>query len=269
MSAYFTLPDGCRLHYRLQGTPGAPWVVCLNGLLSDLTMWSGCLGGLKPHFRVLTFDSRGQGRSDAPDMPYTVPLRAEDALALMHELGVVRPWLLGLSNGSAVGLELLAWHPGTWAGAILVSASPGIDLAMRIKLEHWMECLKVGGPALQFGAVAALLWGDGFLERRYEVLKAYQEQVLVGGRDSLGPQGALNQIRGALASGVREDLHRIKDPLLLLAGAEDLLTPPWKSLRTAQAIPGSRYEVVPGIGHAYPVEAPKAFVARCLSFMGV
>lgn len=262
----FTLPDGCRLHYRIQGPAGAPWMVLLNGLLSDLTMWSGCVGALSRSFRVLSFDSRGQGRSDAPEGLYTVAQRAEDALALLDELGIARPWLVGLSNGAAVGLELMAWHPGCWAGGVLVSAAPGVDLSMRLKLEHWIDCFEAGGPELQFGAVAPFLWGDAFLERRHAVLKAYHASV-TGTKGPDAARGSLNQIRGALASGLREDLHRIKDPLLLLAGAEDLLTPPWKSLRTAQSIPGSVYEIVPGIGHAYPVEDPKGFSERVLRFV--
>ena len=39
--SFATLPSGLKLHYRVQGTPGAPWLVLLNGLLSDTTMWDG------------------------------------------------------------------------------------------------------------------------------------------------------------------------------------------------------------------------------------
>ncbi|NTV75235.1 MAG: alpha/beta fold hydrolase, partial [Holophaga sp.] len=69
---FAALPGGVTLHYRVQGPPGAPWLVLVNGLLSDTTMWAGVLPGLTPRFRVLTFDCRGQGRSEAPlDGPYT------------------------------------------------------------------------------------------------------------------------------------------------------------------------------------------------------
>jgi len=55
--------------------------------------------------------------------------------------------------------------------------------------------------------------------------------------------------------------------VLVLSGAEDLLTPPWKCQATAEAIPNGRFEVVPAIGHAYPVEDPKGFVARVRAFV--
>lgn len=261
---FATLASGIRLHYRIQGTPGAPWMVLLNGLLSDTTMWAGVLPGLTARFRVLTFDSRGQGRSDAPeDGPYSTALLAAEAWELFRLLGVERPWLVGLSNGSAMSLELLTRQPGAFAGAVLTSAMPRIDFAMALKAEHWARCLEVGGPLMQFDAVAPFLWGDGFLEARHGVLRAYH-QVVTGADRPL--HGNLHQIRGILGWDIRDRLGAILDPVLLLSGAEDLLTPPWKCLATAQHIPGCRFEVVPGIGHAYPVEDPKKFVARVLAF---
>ena len=262
-----TLASGLKLHYRIQGRPEGPWLVLLNGLLSDTTMWAGVLPGLVDRFRVLTFDSRGQGRSDAPlEGPYPTALLAADAWELFQLMGISQPWLVGLSNGSAMSLELLCDHPGAFPGAVLTSAMPHFDFAMGLKAEHWAHCLEVGGPLLQFDAVAPFLWGDRFLEARHGVLRAYHHTVT--GRDR--PQhGSLHQIRGTLGWDIRDRLERIQAPVLLLCGAEDLLTPPWKCLETAQGIPGSRFEVVPGIGHAYPVEDPKGFVARVRNFTDV
>jgi 3-oxoadipate enol-lactonase len=263
--AFATLPSGLKLHYRVQGNPQGPWLVLLNGLLSDTTMWAGVLPGLADRYRVLTFDSRGQGKSDAPEEgPYPTALLAEEAWELFDVLGVSSPWLVGLSNGSAMSLELLAAHPGGFAGAVLTSAMSRFDVAMGLKAEHWARCLEVGGPLMQFDAVAPFLWGDAFLEARHGVLRAYH-QVVTGGDK---PQhGNLHQIRGTLGWDIRGRLGLIQDPVLLLCGAEDLLTPPWKCLETAKGIPGSRFEVVPGIGHAYPVEDPRGFVARVRRFM--
>jgi 3-oxoadipate enol-lactonase len=262
---FATLPSGVKLHYRVQGNPGGPWLVLLNGLLSDTTMWAGVLPGLSERFRILTFDSRGQGRSDAPlEGPYPTALLAAEAWDLFRGLNIDRPWLIGLSNGSAVSLELLTSHPEAFAGAVLTSAMSRFDFAMDLKAEHWARCLELGGPLLQFDAVAPYLWGDRFLEARHGVLRAYHQVVTGADR----PQhGNLHQIRGALGWDIRDRLARIQAPVLLLSGAEDLLTPPWKCLETARDLPGARFEVVPGVGHAYPVEDPKGFVARVRAFL--
>ncbi len=265
-TTFATLPSGLQLHYRVQGNPSGPWLVLLNGLLSDTTMWAGVLPGLADRFRILTFDSRGQGRSAAPlEGPYTTAMLASDAWELFQALGVQKPWLVGLSNGSALSLELLATHPGDFPGAVLTSAMARVDFAMALKAEHWAHCLEVGGPLLQFDAVAPFLWGDGFLEARHGVLRAYH-QVVTGGIER-PLHGNLHQIRGILGWDVRQRLASVLAPVLLLCGAEDLLTPPWKCLEVAQRIRRGRFEVVPGVGHAYPVENPKAFVARVRAFI--
>ena len=262
---FATLASGLKLHYRVQGNPEGPWVVLLNGLLSDTTMWAGVLPGLADRYRILTFDSRGQGKSDAPlEGPYPTALLAQEAWELFGLLKVERPWLMGLSNGSAMSLELLTAHPEAFAGAVLTSAMCRFDFAMNLKAEHWARCLEVGGPLMQFDAVAPFLWGDGFLEARHGVLRAYH-QVVTGGDKPM--HGNLHQIRGIQGWDIRERLEAIQAPVLLLCGAEDLLTPPWKCLETARRIPGSRFEVVPDIGHAYPVENPKKYTARIRRFL--
>ena len=262
---FATLASGVKLHYRIQGNPEGPWLVLLNGLLSDTTMWAGVLPGLSDRFRILTFDSRGQGRSDAPqEGPYATALLAAEAWELFQVLGISRPWLIGLSNGSGMSLELLSTHPEAFPGAVLTSVMPHFDFAISLKAEHWARCLEVGGPLMQFDAVAPYLWGDRFLEARHGVLRAYHQVVTGADR----PQhGNLHQIRGTLGWDIRDRLERIQAPVLLLSGAEDLLTPPWKCLQAAKGIKGSRFEVVPGIGHAYPVEDPKGFVGRVREFI--
>jgi len=262
---FAALPGGVTLHYRVQGQPGAPWLVLVNGLLSDTTMWAGVLPGLTPRFRVLTFDCRGQGRSDAPlEGLYTAAQMAQDAWELLEQLDIRGPWLAGLSNGSSVALELLAAHPGAFPGAVLTSAMARTDFTMRLRLEHWLHCLDLGGPGLQFDAVAPYLWGDRFLEARYQVLKAYHESRKEDGKPF---HGSRHQITGALQWDIRSRLMAIQEPVLCLAGAEDLLTPPWKCLEVAQALPFSRFELVPGIGHAFPVEDPHRYCEKTTTFI--
>lgn len=265
LPSFATLPSGIRLRYRIQGPAGAPWMVLLNGLLSDLTMWAGALPGLAERFRVLTFDSRGQGLSDAPEEgPYSTAQLAGDAWELFTLLGVERPWLVGLSNGSAMALELLAEHSGGFPGAVLTSALPRIDFAMGLKARHWAASLELGGPMMLFEAVAPYLWGDPFLEARYQVLRAYHQVVTGKGK---AEHGNLHQILGILGWDIRPRLGRIDAPVLVLAGAEDLLTPPWKCRKTADAIPGARFERIEGVGHAFPVEDPRRFSERVIAFV--
>lgn len=272
---FAALASDLKLYYRIQGNPDGPWIVLLNGLLSDTTMWAGVLPGLTPRFHVLTFDCRGQGRSEAPaGGAYPVGLMAQDAWELLNLLGIEKPWLVGLSNGANISLELLVAHPGAFAGAVLTSSMPCIDFTTRLRVLHWIQCLQVGGPLMQFDAVAPYLWGDRFLAKRHGVLRAYHQTVTAGRGDLRSSQavddpflGATRQMEGILDWDIRDRLGALKDPVLFLAGAEDLLTPPWKCLETARRVPHSRFEVVPGVGHAFPVEDPKGFAERVAAFV--
>lgn len=260
--AFHQLSDGVRLYYRLQGPIERPLLILLNGLLSDTTMWAGVLPHLTPRFRVMTLDFRGQGRSDAPlGGPYRVEDNARDVWDLIEALGLSRPWILGLSNGSSVGLELLAGHPGKFAGAVLSSAKASVDFSLRLKIQHWLRCLELGGPLLQFDAAAPFLWGDRFLEARHGVLRAYHQATAAGGRAPSEHHGARLQMEGVLEWDARDRMSAIREPVLVLAGAEDLLTPPWKSQAAAALIPGARFKVVPGVGHAFPVEDPAGYAS--------
>lgn len=265
--AFYTLESGVRIYHRLQGPHDRPVLVLLNGLLSDTTMWAGCLPRLTERFRVLTLDFRGQGRSDAPTSgPYRVQDNAADVQELLEALGIRRPWLLGLSNGSSVALELLSATPGQFSGAVLTSAKGAVDFSLHLKVRHWIQCLELGGALLQFDAAAPYLWGDRFLQARHGVLRAYhQVSATRGAQPEL--HGARLQMEGILDWDIRPRLGLISDPVLLLAGAEDLLTPPWKAQEAADQIPGARFQIVAGIGHALPVEDPKRYAELALAFI--
>jgi len=125
---------------------------------------------------------------------------------------------------------------------------------------------------MQFDAVAPYLWGDRFLAQRHGVLRAYHQAITSGRGDLRSSQGvdaaaSTRQMEGLLEWDIRDRLGALKDPVLFLAGAEDLLTPPWKCLETARLVPHSRFEVVLGIGHSFPVEAPKDFTKRVSEFI--
>lgn len=270
--SFATLASGLKLHYQIHGPTeieeksSAQWIICLNGLFSDTTLWAGALPVLTRKHRLLCFDFQGQGASDVGALdPCTPVMLAAQAKELMGMLGVERPWLLGLSNGSNVALELLAEHSEAFRGAVLCSSMPGMDFATRLKIRHWIQCLDVGGPLMQFDAAAPFLWGDRFLQARYGLIRAFQHTLME--RDPGIYAGARAQMEGLLEWEPGDRLSAIRSKMLLLSGAEDLLTPPWKCLETAKRISHSRFEIVPHVGHAYPVEEARSYSIRVVDFI--
>ena len=270
---FATLPSGLKLHYRVQGEPGAPWAVLLNGLLSDTTMWAGVLPGLTRRFRVLTFDSRGQGRSEVPeDGPYAVETLAREAWELLQVLEIRRPWLFGLSNGSSISLELLAAHPGAFTGAVLTSCMPRIDFATRLRIQHWIQCLDLGGPLMQFDAAAPYLWGDRFLEERHGVAAtpttrwSPPDGAMPRANRTTGARGA--RWRGSWTGTAGAGWGWSGIPSSCSPGRKTCSRPPGSARRTAPVDPPQPLRDDPGAS-AMPTRwrTPRATVAAVLSFV--
>src|SRR3546814_13210425 len=87
-----------RLHYRIDGERG-PWLAFCNSLGTDLSMWDAQAEALSGSFRVLRYDRRGHGDSDAPPTPYSMADLGGDVLALLDELEIERTHFCGLSIG--------------------------------------------------------------------------------------------------------------------------------------------------------------------------
>ena len=102
--------NGIQLHYELAGPADAPVVMLSNSLGTRLEMWDPQMQALTERYRVLRYDSRGHGRSEAPDGPYTIDMLADDALGLLDALDIERVHFCGLSKGGMVGQVLGARH---------------------------------------------------------------------------------------------------------------------------------------------------------------
>lgn len=110
------------IYYELRGE-GEPLVVIL-GLATDVSEWEAMIGLFASRFRVLAFDNRGVGRSDKPDVPYSVELMADDTVGLMDFVGMTRANVLGVSLGGRIALDTAIRHPGRVEKLVLVSTSP-------------------------------------------------------------------------------------------------------------------------------------------------
>ncbi len=99
--------NGTTLNYRFDGSEQGPIVIFSNSLASDLTMWDAQIPGLvRAGYRTLRYDTRGHGRSETPEGPYSIEMLADDAVRLMDALGLGRVHFCGLSMGGMVGQML-------------------------------------------------------------------------------------------------------------------------------------------------------------------
>ena len=93
--------NGISINYQVDGPDGAPWLVLSNSLATNLTMWDDQARGLGRALRVLRYDQRGHGLTEAPAGRYPFDLLIADALALMDALAIRKAHFAGLSMGGA------------------------------------------------------------------------------------------------------------------------------------------------------------------------
>ncbi|MGH7754213.1 MAG: alpha/beta fold hydrolase, partial [Gemmatimonadales bacterium] len=121
-----TAPVRDILTYYEEAGSGDP-LILIMGFTGDLQGWALQVPALAKHYRVITIDNRGAGRTSAPDRPYTIAGMAEDVAAVMDRLGVAKAHVLGYSMGGYIAQSLALAHPGKVDKLILLSTGPSVD----------------------------------------------------------------------------------------------------------------------------------------------
>lgn len=115
-------PGRVSINTRIDGPDGAPRVVMSNSLGADLTLWDGQIDLLTRKYRVLRYDQRGHGQSDAPKGPCSFDLLVADVIGLMDHHGIEKADFIGLSRGAMTGMGLALAHPGRFGRMVLADA---------------------------------------------------------------------------------------------------------------------------------------------------
>src|SRR5689334_2988272 len=97
--------DGTRLYYELHGDEAGEPLLMIMGLGGTLDFWQFQTPVMARTHRVAIYDNRGMGQSDKPAGPYTVPMLADDAVAILDAAGFDRAHVLGMSMGGMIAQE--------------------------------------------------------------------------------------------------------------------------------------------------------------------
>jgi len=123
--------NGISMHYTLNGPASAPVVTLSHSLATDLSMWEPQVAPLTGRYRVLRYDTRGHGGTDAPAGPYTLAQLADDARALLQALGIERTHFVGLSMGGMIGQQLGLRCPELLRSLVLCDTSSRVPAEAR------------------------------------------------------------------------------------------------------------------------------------------
>lgn len=253
--------NGTALHVSTDGPPGAPWVVLLNSMAADTSMWAPQVAALAAHYRVMCMDWRGHGRSRNAPAPYTLDMLCSDVLQAMQALGVQRPHLVGTSLGGMVGMIVAIERLAPIASLTVCSALPRVAPAMA---SWWNE---IAAQVRREGVAMAV---DGTISRWFTPAYTEANPAVVAHTRRMIEATTSDAYTGCIAAfrelDLFEDLARIDVPTLFLVGENDPASTPEIMRGMHERVPGSRFHVVRQAAHLPSLEQPQAVNRVLLDF---
>lgn len=233
--------DGTRIAYQTGGD--GPPLLLLTGQANNHHWWDGVRADFETAYRTISLDYRGTGDSDKPDIPYSTLGFAEDAVAVLDELGIDKTAVYGTSMGGRVAQWLAARFPDRVHALVLGCTSPGGRHAVERDAEV-RKSLAQPDPMAARQALLELMYTPGYLAST------------PGRFHTLGdPRMPAFAKRRHLYASNRHDawdvLADIAVPTLIVHGTEDRFNPAANAPLLAERIPGARLAWIPGARHAY------------------
>jgi len=248
-----------RLHYRLDGSEGKPWLTFCNSLGTDLHMWDEQIDALAPHYRLLRYDRRGHGASGAPAGPYRVDDLGADVLALWDALRIERSHFCGLSIGGLTG-QWLGLHAAARLQRLVLSAT-----AQKIgSADSWRARI----AQVQAEGLAALVAAtrERWFTTAFAALQPQRLDSIMASFLATAPEGYAACCDAVATADFRGRLGALAVPLLAIAGDEDPVCPPQDLRDIAAAVQHGRAAQVRG-RHICNVESAQAFNQLLLEFL--
>jgi pimeloyl-ACP methyl ester carboxylesterase len=237
----------------------------IHGAQGDQSVFSGLAPAFSPDFHVLTFDQRGSGLSDKPDMPYSIAMLADDTAALMDHVGFGEAHVLGVSMGGMIAQELALRHPRRIRSLVLGCTTPGGPNRIRASGSAMGAYTTTEMSAEERGkALAEVVFTKGYLARHPEVIAS---MIDARRQRPIDGKAFTRRMQAATAHDTYDRLPQIKCPTLVITGKDDALIP-WENSRLiSQRIPGARLVLLEPAGHCFWLEQPDQTLAALEAFL--
>ena len=260
--------NGVSLYYEIAGR-GAP-LVLVHGFACGIRSWDPQVRALSRYRRVITYDVRGHGLSDAPPeaAAYSQATSVADLHALLAHLKIGRAVVGGLSMGGNIALNFALAHPAMVSALIVADTGAGSEEA-----GDWAAGLRAFADVLNRGGVEAFadMAVAHPLFARYVAQGPEAERLVRSCLTTHRARGLAHTALEVLAKrpsiySLDARLRALGVPTLLIVGEYD--TPCLKPHRfLADVMPKARHVVLRGVGHLTNLEAPAAFNAAVKSFL--
>jgi 3-oxoadipate enol-lactonase len=250
--------NGIEIHYELHGSEGAPWLVLSHSLACSGRMWDPQVEAFKDRYRILNYDMRGHGQSEAPQGAYTLDMLADDVLSLMDSLKIRSAVYCGLSIGGMIGQTLALRKNPPFERMVLADTT---HTQPPEALKQWEDRIRIA----ESQGMAALV--DSTMERWFTPAfrsspAAQKIAALVRATPVPGYVGCGRAIMGLNTTARLKD---IRLPVLAITGESDGAAAGTRHI--GETVPGAKFVSIPNASHIANIEQPEAFTRALRDFL--
>jgi 3-oxoadipate enol-lactonase len=250
--------NGIETNYEIHGSEGAPWLTFSHSLACSLRMWDGQVAQFKDRFRILVYDTRGHGGSEAPKGPYTLDMLAEDLRQLLDHLKIRKTSYVGLSMGGMIGQVLALTDPGLFDRVVLADTGHAQTPETR---KQWDERIQTAQAKGMEPLVQPTI--ERWFTKDFRGTPAARKIAdLIRSTPVPGYVGCCQAIAN-LNTTAR--LKEIKLPVLAIAGEQDAAAPGTRYI--GENVPGAKLVMIPQAAHIANIEQAGAFNRATSEFL--
>jgi len=252
--------NGINFNCEINGREGAPWVVFSNSLMTDLSMWDDQAAALASDFRVLRYDQRGHGGTDAPEGAYSFDTLASDVIALFDALDIKRAHFVGLSMGGMTAVALAEQYPDRVDRVVPCDCGPASTPQSAQQWDERIALAKAQGMEALVEPTVGRWYPPEFAATNKAVVDKVRQMIRTTPLNGfIGCASALSNFD------LRPGLGGIKNRTLFICGSKDATLGGTKALNAGVA--GSTLIEIPGAGHISNTENPALFTQSVREFL--
>ena len=243
-----------KTNHRIDGR-GGRWVTFVTGIANDLTMWDGQIPALAGDFRILRYDLRGHGGSEATGGDYSMALLVEDLKALLDAQKIQKTSLVGLGLGGALAQAFAIEHPDRLDRLMPCCCRARMVPDFAAMWHKLRETVRQNGLETIVEPTVQRWFSEDFKAAHPDVLDNIRRMIRGTTRE-----GYLGVTAAFLALDVEDRLQEIRAPTLYVSGAEDKLGgPPALMQGLSGKVKGARHVSVPNAAHIANIQNPEGF----------
>ena len=252
--------NGITINYELDGEGAC--VALSHSLACNLHMWDEQARALARRYRVLRFDTRGHGASEAPDGAYTFDQMAEDVHGLLAGLGIDEVHFVGLSLGGMIGQTFALKYPAMIASLVLCDTTSRYPVDAAGVWQERVGTVAAHGMEPLVEPTLARWFTEPFLRERKDVTERVAQMIR-----STSPKGYIGCCHAIPTIDLTARLHELRCPVQVIVGEQDVGTPVAMAREIHAAIADSELVVIPAASHLSNVEQPELFTRALLDFL--